>query len=133
MRKTPLKRKTRLQAKKPWRPTPTKLRRVRKVKEHERGQAVKVMPDGREICLPTKAGKEEYLRRTIQMWRRQDQRCALCGELIYYPTFDHETPRGMGSARRDDRISVDGRRQNAAVCLECNEKKGSKRVPYILQ
>jgi hypothetical protein len=48
-------------------------------------------------------------------------------------TFDHEAGRGMGGAKRDDRIEVDGKRKNAAVHFGCNAAKGSRKVHYVAQ
>lgn len=97
--------------------------------------AVKIYPDGREVCSETKAGKDEYHRRKRVMWERQDKQCGLqispqCPKRmpLSMATFDHTDPRGMGGARRDDRIEVDGKPQNMAVCCWCNSKKGSRRM-----
>jgi hypothetical protein len=70
----------------------------------------------------------------MAMARRQRGRCALCGHLMDEgtPTFDHENGRGMGGAKRDDRIEVKGRWQNAAVHYLCNGDKGSRKVPYVI-
>ena len=100
---------------------------------------VKVMPDGREICdESTTAGWNEYKRRVKVMWERQGRICGLMisdyckargGRLLLEEsTFDHEIPRGMGSARRDDRTEVDGKPINSAVCQWCNSEKGSRRI-----
>jgi hypothetical protein len=97
--------------------------------------AVKVMPDGREICdCSTPSGRAEYKRRSEAMAERQHYRCALCGKTLvgWHPSFDHEDGRGMGGGRRDDRIWVDGKWKNAAVHISCNNDKGSRRVPYVI-
>ena len=110
--------------------------------------AFRTMPDGREICSSTSAGKAEYRTRTIEMQNRQNNRCALCGFSFHsndVVTFDHEHGRGMGGGKRDDRIlieihmEVDGfditaiKRQNAAVHYRCNAEKGSRKVEYCAQ
>lgn len=98
-------------------------------------------PDGREeCCLTTKSGRDEYAQRTRHMWEWQNKLCGLqiseqCkakkGRLALADTqFDHEVSRGMGGAKRDDRIMVDGVRKNRAVCAWCNSLKGSRRMPY---
>jgi len=94
--------------------------------------AVKVYPDGREVCNQlTKAGRDEYKRRREAMRQRQNRVCGYCGKPITEKeaTFEHVDGRGMGGARRDDRI-VDafGKPMNLAVCLRCNSTKGSKRL-----
>lgn len=88
---------------------------------------VKVYPDGREVC--TAAGYREYMSRRDAMAVRQNGRCALCGDYMFFQTFDHERSRGGG--KRDDRIEVDGKWQNAAVHFECNTRKGSKRYAWV--
>lgn len=98
--------------------------------------ALKVHTDGREVCdLDHKAGKKLYLERTHAMAERQNWRCGLCGKTLYgwKISFDHEHGRGMGGAKRDDRIEVDGVRHNAAVHIHCNNEKGSRMVPYVVQ
>jgi len=87
--------------------------------------------DGREVCQENTAGRREYRRRTLAMRDRQGELCARCGEWMSEAdtTFDHENGRGGG--KRDDRIEVDGERQNAALHGKCNHEKGSKREPYL--
>ena len=98
-------------------------------------------PDGREVCdLNSKKGRDEYAGRTRDMLDRQNKFCGLqisdqCkakkGRLsVADAQFDHEVPRGMGGGKRDDRIMVDGKPQNRAVCPWCNSLKGSQRMPY---
>ena len=93
------------------------------------------MKDGREVCIDTPMGRQVYKFRTNIMAERQKWKCALCGLLMTEETvsFDHEDGRGHGGALRDDRVEVDGVRINAAVHVLCNAKKGSQRVPYLLQ
>ncbi len=109
--------------------------------------AVKVFAGGREVCDQlTKAGRDEYRRRTLEMWERQGSRCALqitdiCKQRQGRWTkdevqFDHAAGRGGG--KQDDRIEVldpeTGKMkwQNASVCAWCNSVKGSRRIPYIV-
>jgi ribosomal protein L44E len=101
--------------------------------------AVLVFTDGREICnRRTRAGRAEYKRRIGIMWERQGRMCCLHGHLKACPgklnrldaTFDHEVPRGMGGGSQDDRIEVNGRRQNGAAHNVCNLAKGSRRIDY---
>ena len=105
--------------------------------------AMKVFPDGREILdLKTKAGSDEYQRRKLEMWERQGRRCALQITFICkqrqgrWPKdevqFDHENGRGSGGSKRDDRIQIGGRPVSAAVCGLCNSKKGSSKMPYLI-
>ena len=96
---------------------------------------MKVTKDGREILGKTAKDRAEYRRRTVEMWSRQKGLCALCGVPIREDeaTFDHEDGRGMGGSKRDDRIEMDGKRHNAAVCWPCNAEKGSRNVPYLHQ
>ena len=98
-------------------------------------------PDGREICdIKGKTGSDEYQRRKGAMFERQGRRCALQITNICkqrggrWPkdevTYDHANGRGGG--KQDDRIEVDGKPQNAAVCWWCNGAKGSRRMPYLI-
>lgn len=82
------------------------------------------LPDGREVCLDTAAGKREYSHRITVAWVAQNQMCALCGKWldIMDATADHKEPRGMGGARRDDR-----QENIQAAHLDCNSEKGSQR------
>lgn len=96
-------------------------RPVLHVKEHR---------DGREVCnLKTVAGDREYKRRTFEMRTRQRNLCAICHSFMDEDdtTFEHEDLRGMGGARRDDRIVIAGKPNNFAVHGKCNGEKGSKR------
>ena len=69
------------------------------------------------------------------MAERQGWLCGLCRLTMsgFDVTFDHESGRGMGGGKRDDRIDVDGKRQNAAVHFSCNAAKGSRRIAYLIQ
>ena len=89
--------------------------------------AVKTYPDGREICLETKG---EYLFRLNSMRERQCNLCAICRQHAHL-LFDHEAGRGSGGGHRDDRIEVTGHWQNAALCYDCNQEKGSKRYHWV--
>lgn len=107
----------------------------------QKREAVKVFSGGREKCnILCKAGMDEYHRRRLAMWERQGRRCALqitdiCKQRQgRWPqdeiTYDHFNGRGGG--KQDDRIEVDGKPQNAAVCWPCNHARGSRRVPYLI-
>lgn len=91
-------------------------------------------PSGREVCKDEKpAGRNEYRGRTLAMVQRQGWICALCGATMGFDaSFDHEHGRGMGGAKRDDRIEIEGQWQNAAVHIRCNTEKGSRYVPYVI-
>lgn len=93
---------------------------------------VKTYSDGREVCTGTAFGKREYKRRTEAMRERQGGRCAIGGEWLAVgeAQFDHEAGRGSGGGHRDDRIEIDGQWVNAAVCGECNGRKGSRRYEW---
>ena len=86
-------------------------------------------PDGREVCIDTEKGKAEYRERTMSMRARQLGICLECNHWMdeHETTFDHEDLRGMGGARRDDRIAVGGVWTNRAVHLKCNSERGSRR------
>ena len=115
MKRTPLLRRSR-------------IRPVRRPK----AAAVHVYPSGREVCQKNAAGEREYDNRTMQMLRRQGGVCCICGLYLseLEATFEHEDGRGMGGARRDDRIEVDGKWQNGAAHPVCNTEKGSRRMDY---
>src|SRR3984885_1455172 len=90
--------------------------------------AVRVYPDGREVCQDSPAGWREYKRRVEAMLLRQQGRCCLCGKRLALreATFEHQRRRGMGAAWRDDRIffSKDGQDWNGAAHWVCNSEKG---------
>ena len=88
--------------------------------------AVRVYPDGREVCVNTKWGWIEYKRRVKLMLQRQNHRCSLCGRPLALgnSTFEHQRRRGMGSAWRDDRIAKDGQDFNGAAHWNCNAERG---------
>ena len=89
--------------------------------------AVRVYPDGREVCeTKIRAGHEEYKRRVKLMWERQGRRCCLCDKALALlnATFEHQRRRGMGAAWRDDRITKDGQEWNGAAHWVCNGEKG---------
>jgi hypothetical protein len=88
-------------------------------------------PDGREVCCDNAAGITEYKKRTMLMFARQDGVCPACNLRMstWDATFDHDTPRGHGGARRDDRIvNEHGMWMNRAVHLWCNARRGSRRL-----
>ena len=78
---------------------------VPKPKNRKR-EPVKVFPDGREVCdRVTAGGNGEYIRRVMEMVRRQGCICAICLRTFLMnvlPTFDHEAGRGVGGSHRDD-------------------------------
>ena len=46
-------------------------------------------------------------------------------------SFEHESGKGSGGGKRDDRIEVEGRWQNGASHYAfCNNWKGSRRIDY---
>lgn len=99
-------------------------------------QWLTVMRDQREVLdLETRKGQQEYRLRTTKMWQRQNGICPLCGHRIPWEqaSFDHEVPRGMGGAMRDDRIEIIANGQvvyqNQCVHLKCNILRGSRRMP----
>jgi hypothetical protein len=88
--------------------------------------AVRVYPDGREVCVDSTAGWGEYKRRVKLMLERQGRRCSLCNRplALFNATFEHQRRRGMGAAWRDDRITKDGQDWNGAAHWVCNREKG---------
>ena len=99
--------------------------------------AVKIFRDLREVCNQlTKAGRDEYQRRKRVMWDRQNGRCGLiispqCKQRNgYWPfteiQFGHDISRGGG--KQDDRIEVDGKPKNHALCSWCNSMQGSRAI-----
>lgn len=98
-------------------------------------EPVKVHPDGREVCnCRSIGGSIEYHSRTAAMEYRQHYGCAICG-ISRLLTFDHQNGRGMGGSRggaiRDDRIEIDGKWFNAALCVSCQSLKGSRRYHWV--
>ena len=94
---------------------------------------IHTFPDGREVCAATPVGRREYRRRTSAMRERQGNLCCLCGLYLSEEeaTFEHQNGRGGG--KRDDRIEVDGKWINGAAHFWCNNEKGSKRTPFVIQ
>lgn len=96
--------------------------------------AVRKYPDGREVCQGNTAGRLEYAGRIEEMKYRQNGICCICHKekdalgLTGTWTFEHSDLRGMGGARRDDRIEIDGQPINGAAHFWCNALKGSKRA-----
>lgn len=88
--------------------------------------AVRVYPDGREVCQDSKAGWIEYKRRVSVMVQRQGRHCCLCSRPLALgnATFEHQRRRGMGAAWRDDRITKDGQDWNGAAHWVCNGERG---------
>lgn len=103
-------------------------------------EAVHVYADGREIINRLiAAGRRIWNDRLEEMRLRQGERCCLEGYIPQCPghlraqeaTWEHETPKGHGGGRRDDRIVLpDGRRINGASHYLCNGLKGSRRIEY---
>jgi hypothetical protein len=108
------------------------ISRVRSYPEHSLryttilNGAVRVYPDGREVCQDTPAGYREYKRRVSMMVERQSRRCCLCNRRLslVQATFEHQRRRGMHAAFRDDRIEKDGLPWNGAAHWVCNSEKG---------
>jgi hypothetical protein len=89
--------------------------------------AVRLYPDGREVCQDNPVGRTEYARRVQVMVQRQNYRCSLCpGRLTPAgATCEHERRRGIGAAFRDDRI-LDSKDEwmNSAAHWKCNVERG---------
>jgi hypothetical protein len=83
--------------------------------------AVRVYPDGRQVCVDSVAGWREYKRRVSVMLQRQEGRCCLCGKPLALgnATFEHQRRRGMGAAWRNDNPDVNG-----AAHWTCNSERG---------
>jgi len=88
--------------------------------------AVRVYPDGREVCVDSRDGWREYKRRVKVMLQRQGHRCCLCNRPLALgnATFEHQRRRGMGAAWRDDRITKDGEDWNGAAHWVCQWGEG---------
>src|SRR5579863_2920519 len=88
--------------------------------------AVRVYPDGREVCQDNPQGWREYKHRVEIMVARQNHRCCLCNRRLSAAnaTFEHQRRRGMHAAFRDDRIKKDGPEWNGAAHWTCNGEKG---------
>lgn len=94
--------------------------------------AIKTFRDGREVCQANAAGRREYRERKRIMVLRQNFRCGACSIDIetFTAQFDHQDGRGSGGGHRDDRIEIDGKWHNAALCSDCNTRKGSVRYHW---
>lgn len=107
-----------------WQPRPKPVNSLRY--ETIMAGAVRVYPDGREVCNDCPKGWKEYRRRVGVMVRRQNHRCCLCTDRLSLveATFEHQRRRGMHAAFRDDRIQKDGQPWNGAAHWICNSEKG---------
>jgi hypothetical protein len=108
-----------------WSPSPKKPNVLRF--ELIQGGAVRVYPDGREVCQDNAQGWRIYAERVREMVQRQNYRCSLCGGRISVATatFEHQRRRGMGAAFRDDRIiDAEGNWMNSAAHWVCNSERG---------
>jgi|SRR6185312_7021382 len=125
--------KTRTRAEKSRRTRARNANPLRQAKEIVRVvEWIKKYDDGREVLnMETAEGLAEYKQRTYEMAKRQDFFCGCgCGQVlnVWNMTFDHESGRGLGGSRRDDRISLpNGELLNRALTYECNRRKGSVR------
>jgi hypothetical protein len=101
--------------------------------------AVRMFPGGREVCQPNRKGRALYRQRTIDMGRRQGMVCSICKDeknlmslaigFAFSMTFQHDDTRGMGGARKDDRIvDENGNPINSAAHCFCNGRLGSRRL-----
>lgn len=100
--------------------------------------AFREFADGRIVFdTTTKAGREGYRANTRTAFDRQGRVCGLqvtpqCREREGRWPFDmiqldHAAGRGMGGAKRDDRVvDENGKPMNLAVCPWCNSYKGSR-------
>ena len=88
--------------------------------------AVRVYPDGRQVCQESTAGYREHARRVEVKVERQRFRCCLCNRRlsVRQATFEHQRRRGMAAAFRDDRIEKDGQEWNGAAHWVCNAERG---------
>lgn len=85
------------------------------------------------LNLETTEGLRMYKDRLYEMEVRQGFRCAICERTAgSRMEFDHQAGRGMNGGHRSDEICDDkGNWINAALCHECNSRKGSKRYTWI--
>lgn len=123
---------------KPLKRSSKPIRKRRKAKEFSTQHfdlildgAVRKYKNGREVCQDNVRGKVEYRRRVEEMSLRQRHFCCLCGFRMFYgyATFEHTSPRKMGSSERDDRIlDENGQPMNGAAHAHCNAEKGSRRL-----
>lgn len=82
--------------------------------------------------MATAEGRRTYKARTEAMEIRQDFKCAICKRVFLVMTFDHQDGRGANAKHRDDRLLDDkGEWKNAALCVDCNGFKGSRRYKWI--
>jgi hypothetical protein len=89
--------------------------------------AVRVYPDGRQVCQDSAAGWREYKRRVELMLQMQNWRCCLCEKRLALAdaTFEHGRRRGLHAAFRDDRVwNERGEKINGAAHWVCNGEKG---------
>ena len=89
--------------------------------------AVRVYPEGRQVCQDSHAGWREYKRRVSVMLERQGRKCCLCNRRLSLAeaTFEHQRRRGMGAAWRQDAIvDAEGNWINGAAHWNCNVARG---------
>jgi hypothetical protein len=95
-------------------------------------------PDGRLVALNNAKGSAWYREQTLIMVRRQKNICGIChgtrlmhGTAEWSATFQHGGGgRGMGGAKRDDRIDQPG---TCAAHWKCNGELGSRRISTVSQ
>jgi hypothetical protein len=87
---------------------------------------IKVMRDGRVILSGA-----AYSKMKAKLRELAGNKCEVCGRFDLNGDVDHVTIRGMGAAKRDDRIFVDGKRNLKYKCRGCHNgrHRGEKPVP----
>ena len=93
-------------------------------------QAFKTMPDGREVILPTAAGRRLKAGRRHTAWLNSAGVCCLCEYPVnpYDATLEHLTSKGMGGSKHDDR------QENLGIShLAGNVAKGSQSLEQYLK
>jgi hypothetical protein len=78
-------------------------------------QNVKVCRDGR-IMLSGSA----YQKMKAKLRELAENKCERCSKFTLQGDVEHITIRGMGAAKRDDRIFVDGKRNLLYLCRVCH-------------
>jgi hypothetical protein len=87
---------------------------------------IQQMRDGRVILRGM-----AYAKMRSKLRELANNKCEVCGRFDMNGDVDHVVIRGMGGAKRDDRIFVDGKRNLIYKCRNCHNGRhqGEKPVP----
>ena len=73
---------------------------------HVQQHGFRTMPDKREVCDKSSAGRREYKQRREDAWDRDKGICILCERFVplEQATVEHIRTKGLGGGKHDDRL-----------------------------